>query len=69
MAPANGIVGHSSPLTPEECKFIVEVLHSVKLQGNTAALRQALELIDGITGKLEEELEEADKTRMRHLLP
>jgi hypothetical protein len=69
MAPANRNVDHSSSLTPTECKFIVEVLRNVKLQGNPAVLRQALGLIDGICGKLAEELEKADKTRRRHFLP
>ena len=69
MAATDRNVGHISTLTSEERNFIVQVLRSVKLHGNPAALRQALMLIDSINGKLAEELEEADKTRNPHFLP
>lgn len=69
MAPIDRDVGHSSALTPEECNFIMEVLGNVNLRDSPAALRQALELIDGITGKLADELEEAEKTKNPHFPP
>lgn len=56
-------------LTAEEQDFIVQTLQNVQLSGSPESLRQALSLIDSITEKLAENLEDADKTRNPHLLP
>ena len=39
-------------LTPQEREFIIQALNSMRLSGDPAALRQALDLIDTITAKL-----------------
>jgi hypothetical protein len=69
MAAADGNLGDLPALTVEERRFIVQVLRTVQLNGNYAALRQALETIDSIIGKLGEELRASDSSGDSHLLP
>ncbi len=50
-------MGRSS-LTTAEKEFIIQILQTTQLTGDTAALRQALTLIDSIINKLTVEIDE-----------
>ena len=47
-----------SKLTAAEKEFIIHILQTTRLTGDTAALRQALALIDSIINKLTVEIME-----------